>query len=320
MGLAHKLVEAAREAGADAVKFQAFITEELVTSRAKKANYQTETTGGGDQFDMLKALELTSGQQAELKAHCDDAGLAYLCTPYDLPSIDMLDRLGVDAYKVASTDANNIPFLRDLASRGKSVILSTGMATLAEVEASVAEICKCRPEPWLALLQCTSEYPAPLEESNLLAMETLRRAFGKLVGFSDHTEGVGASPLAVVMGAQIIEKHLTLDRKMKGPDHRASLDPVCFTELVRAVRGAEAAMGDGIKIPVASEVPNKVRMRKSLVARRAVKSGSRLAPDDLTFKRPGDGLEPAWYDRVIGKRVARDIACDEQLDLGCIEW
>jgi N,N'-diacetyllegionaminate synthase len=320
MALAHKLIDAARATGADAVKFQAFVTEELVTMHAEKAGYQHVTTGGGSQFAMLKALELDGAQHAALKAHCDAANIGYLCTPYDDPSIEMLDRLGVDAFKVASTDTDNVPFLRNLAAKGRPVLLSTGMADVAELEASVRALRDAPARPWIALLQCTSEYPAPIGDCNLRAMETMRRAFGCPVGFSDHTEGTGAAPLAVALGACIVEKHFTLDRAMKGPDHRASLDPAGFAALVTAVREAEAALGDGIKRPAASEVANKAHMRKSLVARRAIAAGHMIVTDDLACKRPGTGLPPQWFDRMIGRRAARDIAADEQIELGSVAW
>jgi N-acetylneuraminate synthase len=317
--LAHALVDAAHAAGADAVKFQAFVTEELVTARAAKAAYQTVTTGGGTQFAMLKALELDGARHAELKTHCESLGLAYLCTPYDDPSAAMLDRLGVAAYKVASTDTDNIPFLRTLAATGRPVILSTGMATLGELEASVDAL-RCGGCPWLALLHCTAEYPAPAADSNLRAMETLRRAFALPVGFSDHTEGMAVAPLAVALGAVIIEKHFTLDRAMAGPDHRASCDPAGLAALVAAVRQAEAALGDGIKRPAPSEAGNKARMRKSLVARRDIAAGTEITAAHLTCKRPADGLEPQWFDRVLGRRAARDIAADEQIGLDAVVW
>ncbi len=317
--LAHKLIDSAHQAGADAVKFQAFVTEELVTIRAAKAVYQTVTTGLGDQFAMLKALELSGEEQASLLTHCESLGMAYLCTPYDQPSIEMLERIGVCAYKVASTDTDNIPFLRLLAGTGRPVILSTGLASLAEVEPSV-EALGGGYSQWLALLHCTSEYPAPPEDSNLRAMETLHRAFGLPVGFSDHTEGVGVAPLAVALGAVIIEKHFTLDRAMVGPDHLASVDFAGLSALVAEVRKAERALGNGIKRPAPSEVGNRVNMRKSLVARSPIRAGQVIESAHLTCKRPADGLPPLWFDRVVGQRAARDIGADEQISLGAIAW
>ena len=231
-----------------------------------------------------------------------------------------MDRIGVAAYKVASTDVDNLPFLRYLAGKGRPVMLSTGMATLGEIEASVMALSQGPIYPWLALLQCTSEYPAPMRECNLRAIETLRRAFGRPVGFSDHTEGIGASPLAVVMGACLVEKHFTLDQTLPGPDHRASLDPTGFAALVQAVRLAEVALGDGVKRPEASEIANKPHMRKSLVARRAIAAGAVLTGEDLTSKRPGDGLPPLWFDRMVGRRVRHALEQDQQLSLDDIVW
>ena len=320
VALAHQLVDAAVATGADAVKFQSFIAEELVTARAAKAGYQEVTTGEGTQFAMLKALELSAEEQGALKRHCEEVGIAYLCTPYDLPSIDMLDRLGVDAIKVASTDTDNIPFLRYLAATGRPVILSTGMATLAEIEESMQALTESPAHPWVALLQCTSEYPAPAEDANLRCIATLRQAFGVPVGFSDHSVGVGVSPLAVALGAEIVEKHFTLDCTMSGPDHRASLDPAGFTALVAAVRQTEAALGDGIKRPAPSEIRNKVRMRKSLVARRDIRAGETIDAASLTCKRPGDGLTPSWFDKVTGRVAARNIAADEPIGLDGVVW
>jgi N,N'-diacetyllegionaminate synthase len=321
MALARRLIDAAVKAGADAVKFQSFITEDLITPQAPKAGYQVETTGEpGSQYAMLKALELDASQHAELKAYCEHAGILYLCTPYENRSIDMLDRLEVAAYKVASTDTTNVPFLRYLASKGRPVILSTGMSDLGEVERAVETLRGGGLEGKLVLLHCTSEYPAPLRELNLRAMLTMQHAFGCPVGFSDHTPGVGASPWAVALGACVLEKHFTLDRQLPGPDHRASLEPGELAELVQTVRDLEAALGDGIKRPTPAELGNKPRMQKSLVACRAIRRGQVITAEDLACKRPGDGLSPAWFDRVVGKRAAVNISKDEALSLSNVEW
>lgn len=321
MHLAHRLIDAAAEAGAGAVKFQSFITEELVTPEAPKAGYQVETTGEpGSQYKMLKALELSADQQAELKAHCEQTGILYLCTPYEKMSIDMLDRMGVAAFKIASTDTTNIPFLRYVAGKGRPVILSTGMSTLGEVEQAVNTLRAGGLDGKIVILHCTSEYPAPVSDVNLRAILTMQQAFGCPVGFSDHTPGIGASPWAVAVGACVIEKHFTLDRNMVGPDHRASLEPDELVTLVRTVRDVEAALGDGIKRPTPSELPNKPLMQKSLVARRSIRSGETITSDDLTCKRPGFGLAPSWFDRVVGKRAAMDIPKDGVLTLSSVDW
>ena len=321
MELAYKLIDAAAEAGADAVKFQSFVTEDLVTAEAQKARYQVETTGqNGGQFAMLKKLELSGEQQAELKAYCDKANILFLCTPYEEKSADLLERIGVAAYKIASTDTSNIPFLRYLARKDIPVILSTGMSSLGEVEESVNELRLQGLDGKIIILQCTSEYPAPVKDINLRAMKTMELAFGCPVGFSDHTPGIGASPWAVATGACVVEKHFTLDRNMEGPDHRASIEPDELKELVRTIRDIEAALGDGIKRPMASEFANKPRMQKSLVATRTISAGEVIQLTDLTCKRPGNGLSPKWFDKVVGKKAAKQIQKEETLELGSIIW
>ena len=321
MKLAHKLIDAAAEAGADAVKFQSFVAEDLVTPEAQKARYQVETTGqNGGQFAMLKSLELSKDQQKELKSHCDEAGILYLCTPYEERSADLLEKISVAAYKIASTDTSNIPFLRYLARKDIPVILSTGMSSLGEVEESVNELKLYGLDGKIIILQCTSEYPAPVKDINLRAMKTMELAFGCPVGFSDHTPGIGASPWAVAAGACVIEKHFTLDRNMTGPDHPASIEPNELAELVRTIRNVEAALGDGIKRPMPSELPNKTRMQKSLVAIRSIAAGETILETDLTSKRPGNGLPPKWFDRVVGKKAARQIQKEETLELNSIIW
>ncbi|CAA6605003.1 N,N'-diacetyllegionaminic acid synthase [Rhodospirillaceae bacterium LM-1] len=319
MALAHRLVDAAKAAGADAVKFQAFVTEELVTAHAPKADYQKVLTGADNrQFQMLKALELSAEQQGEIKAHCDRIGIAYLCTPYDYPSAKMLDELDVAAFKIASTDTTNTPFLAYLAQFKRPVILSTGLSTLAEVEAAVGSLAEATGK--LALLHCTSEYPAPPEQANLRAMKTLARAFGVPTGFSDHTAGIGLSPAAVAAGACMLEKHFTLDRNLPGPDHQASVEPSELAELLRQVRLTELALGDGIKRQMPCEGGNKQRMQKSLVARRDLRAGHVLTDADLVCKRPATGLAPSYWTQVVGKRAAKNVAADSVLTLSCIDW
>ena len=321
MKLAHKLIDAAAEAGADAVKFQSFVTEDLVTPEAQKAKYQVETTGqNGGQFAMLKKLELSKDQQKELKIHCDEAGILYLCTPYEERSADLLEKISVAAYKIASTDTTNIPFLRYLARKDIPVLLSTGMSSLGEVEEAVNELKLHGLNGKIIILQCTSEYPAPVNEINLRAMKTMELAFGCPIGFSDHTPGIGASPWAVAAGACVVEKHFTLDRNMIGPDHRTSIEPKELAELVRTIRDVEAALGDGIKRPMPSELPNKTRMQKSLVATRLIPVGETILEADLACKRPGSGLPPKWFDRVVGKKAAKQIQKEETLELNSIIW
>lgn len=321
MALAHRLINEAAQAGADAVKFQMFITEDLITDNAPKANYQVETTGeAGSQYKMLKSLELNATQQAELKAHCQEAGILYICTPYDHTSIDVLDQMDIAVYKIASTDVTNTPFLRYIASKGRPVILSTGMSVLAEVELAVNTLKAGGLEDKIIILQCTAEYPAPINEVNLRAIQTMQQAFNCPVGLSDHTPGIGAGPWSVAVGSCMLEKHFTLDRNLPGPDHPASLEPDELAQLVQTVRNVEAALGDGIKRPMLSEIPNKPFMQKSLVARKALPKGHVITEADLICKRPATGLPPHSWDQVIGQSTARDIDTGETLTLSCINW
>jgi N-acetylneuraminate synthase len=321
MGLAFRLIEEARAAGADAVKFQSFITEDLISPNAQKAEYQVATTGeAGSQYRMLKSLELSFAQHRDLKAHCDKVGIVYLCTPYEWRSIDMLADMNVAAYKVASTDATNVPFLRYLAGKKLPIILSTGMCSLGETEQAVAAVREGDPHGQLALLHCTSEYPAPLADLNLRAMDTLRRAFDLPVGFSDHSVGLAPSTWAVALGACILEKHFTLDCRMPGPDHRASIEPRELAELVAGVRAVEVALGDGVKRVAPSEAKNKSVMQKRLVACRDIARGERLTDDTISPKRSEDGLLPCMWDEVIGRIALRDIPSGSALTYANVCW
>lgn len=321
INLAHQLIDIAVKAGVDAVKFQSFITEELITRDAPKADYQVQTTGNKDsQYSMLKSLELGFDQQLELKTHCDQAGILFLSTPYDPTSVDLLDKMEVAGFKIASTDTTNLPFLKYVAEKGKPVILSTGMSTLGEVEQAVEVIRSTGQADNLVLLHCTSEYPAKIEEANLKAIITLQQAFNCPVGFSDHTQGIGASPWAVAIGACVVEKHFTLDHNMIGPDHRASLEPDELTALVREIRLVESALGDGVKRLMPSEISNKTRMQKSLMAKRQLDKGERITAQDITLKRPGDGLPATFFTAIVGRKTSRIIAKDEQIGLAAIDW
>lgn len=321
MDIAHQLIDAAVASGADCVKFQSYVTEELVTQDTPKAAYQVETTGaGGSQYDMLKALELSAEQQRELKAHCDEKGILYLCTPYDYPSADLLDEMDVAAYKIASTDTTNVPFLRYLAQKGRPVILSTGMSTMAEVEQAVDVLKSGGLEGKIVILHCTSEYPVQINEVNLRAMATMQQAFACPVGFSDHTQDLGASPWAVAVGACMIEKHFSLDRDMVGPDHRTSLEPQELKNLVQVIRDVQGALGDGIKRPMPSELPNKPRMQKSLVAARKITAGEKIVADALACKRPGTALPPHYFDQVVGREALKDIDAGAFITLDAVVW
>jgi N-acetylneuraminate synthase len=321
VSLAHALIDKAVEACADAVKFQHFVTEKLVTHDVPRSAYQVEATGKSDgQYEMLKALELSTEQHAELKLHCEKVSILYLCTAYDNTGIEMLDNMGVAAFKIASTDANNIPFLRHAAGKGRPIILSTGMSTLGEVEQAVETLRAEGLDGKIIILHCTSEYPAPANEANLRALLTMQQAFCCPVGFSDHTAGIGTSTWAVALGACLIEKHFTLDRNMPGPDHSASMEPDELADLVRTIRKVELALGDGVKRVMPSELKNKPLMQKSLVAKRNIRAGQTISSDDLTCKRPGHGLSPSWFDRVIGRRAVVDIPRDRILTLSSLDW
>lgn len=314
LDLAHRLVDVAAQAGADFVKFQTFRTEALVTREAPKADYQKRTTGHTEtQFEMLKRLELDENAFRELAVYAKSKGIGFLSTPFDIESARFLTTLGVSAFKVSSGDLTNIPFLRELAGMGLPIILSSGMATLAELEEAV-EACERAGVPIdkLTLLHCTTEYPAPAEEINLRAMLTIAAAFpGATFGYSDHTEGIEIPIAAAAMGAQVVEKHFTLDRTMEGPDHKASLEPAELTAMVRAIRRVGVALGDGRKRPTASELPNRQIARKSLVAARPIAKGETFTAQNLSVRRPGNGISPARWDSVIGQPAARDYAQDE---------
>jgi N,N'-diacetyllegionaminate synthase len=309
--LARRLVDAAAGCGADAVKFQTFTADALLTREAPKAGYQLETTGSGEsQREMLARLELGADRLAELRVRAAKHGLVFFSAPFDEASADALEVLDVPLFKMPSGEITNLPLLRHVAAKGRPIILSTGMANLEEVEQAVAVIRAAGDAP-LAVLHCLSAYPAPVEEVNLRAMDSLASRFGCPVGFSDHTLGIEIAVAAVARGAAIIEKHLTLDTTLPGPDHRASLDPVEFSAMVRAIRAVESALGDGVKLPMPSEIDTRRVARKSLVAARALKAGERVAAGDLASKRPGTGISPAELPRILGLRLIRDVAADE---------
>ncbi len=309
--LAQRLVDAAAECGADAVKFQTFTVDALLTRGAPKASYQVETTGAAEsQREMLARLELGSFDLALLRDRAAKHALVFFSAPFDEKSADALEALGVPLFKIPSGEITNLPLLRHIAAKGRPVILSTGMASLEEVEQAVAAI-RAAGDPPLAVLHCLSAYPAPPGEINLRAMDTLAGRLGCPVGFSDHTLGIEIAVAATARGAAIIEKHLTLDTSLAGPDHRASLDPPAFAAMVRAIRSVESALGDGVKRPMPSEADTRRVARKSLVAARALEAGRRLAAADVAVKRPGTGIPPAELARALGRRLTRDVAADE---------
>lgn len=306
--LAKRLVDAAADAGADAVKFQTFHSERLVSPLAPKAEYQRRTTDNAEsQLDMVRKLELSHDAHRELFTHCAVRGILFLSTPFDDDSADFLDALGVAAFKVGSGELTNWPFLQYVASKGKPVILSTGMSALAEVEDGVRAMRQIG-ELDLALLHCVSCYPADPGDVNLRAMKTLADTFHVPIGFSDHTDGLEVALAAVALGASILEKHVTLDSNLPGPDHQASLEPNQLAEMVRGIRIVERAMGDGVKRPAPSERPIADVARRSIVARVDILSGTVLTRELVDFRRPGTGLPPNRVAEILGRQAICDIA------------
>jgi N,N'-diacetyllegionaminate synthase len=307
IGMARQLVDQAVGAGVDAVKFQTFRAQRLVSRSAQKAQYQKRNTGGADtQFEMLERLELNADDHRTLIAYCREVGITFLSSPFDEQSADLLDELGVTAFKIPSGELTNHALLRHIALKGRPLILSTGMSTLAEVIEAVNVIMESDNRE-LSLLHCVTEYPAPVDEVNLRAMLTMKDALGLPVGYSDHTQGFEIAVAAVALGARIVEKHFTLSRDMDGPDHQASLEPTELKALVAAIRNVEQALGDGVKIPAPCEIKNMVIARKSVVAERDIAAGERLSPENVAVKRPGDGIQPRDLERVMGRTVAVDI-------------
>lgn len=307
LGNAHELIDIACQAGADAVKFQTFNARHLTTPDAPKANYQLKGTSVTESaYDMLSRLELSLDAHRELMAHCREKGILFLSTPFDVESADLLDDLGVEAFKIPSGEVTNLPFLHHIASKGKPMFVSTGMSYLGEVEDVVrtfetVENCN------FILLHCVSNYPADPSDVNLKAMETLSMAFDIAAGYSDHTLGLEVALAAVARGACVIEKHFTLDRNLPGPDHGASLEPGELGLLIKGIRNVEAALGNGRKVPVLSEENTKAVARKSLVAAKDIPAGTSLTDELIAIKRPGTGLSPALKSFLIGRKVSVDI-------------
>ncbi|MBC9784432.1 N-acetylneuraminate synthase [Heliobacterium chlorum] len=339
MDLAMKLIDAAVQAGADAIKFQTFKTKNLVCVDAPKARYQNESAENREsQFAMLKRLELTEAAHFQLMQYCAEKGIDFLSTPFDLPSLSFLvDRLHLSCLKISSGDITNGPLLLAAAKRGHKIILSTGISTLSEIERALSvlafgyigdkqetsienfERAYCSSEGQaslmekVVLLHCTTEYPAPFADVNLRAMDTLRNAFGLAVGYSDHTCGIAIPIAAAARGAQVIEKHFTMDRTLPGPDHKASLEPQELMQMIQAVRQVEDGLGTALKRPVPSEIENRHIARKSLVASRPIQKGESFSCDNISSKRPGNGLSPMFYWNVIGKKAKRGYETDESL-------
>jgi len=316
VGIAKQLISVAVDAGADAVKFQTFKAENLVTKNASKADYQKRNTDSHEsQFDMLKRLELSEGFHKELVAYCKQQEIEFLSTPFDNESVEVLDELGVRCFKIPSGEITNKPLIRNVSEKGKPIILSTGMSYLGEVERAVRWIeetwNKLNGKPKLTLLHCVSNYPSNVEDCNLMAMKTMETAFGYPVGFSDHTLGIEVSTAAVALGATVIEKHFTIDRNMVGPDHKASLEPDELKAMIVSIRNVEKAIGDGCKVPMMCEENVRNIARKSLVAKRNIKRGDVFAIDNIAIKRPGSGISPIEIENVIGRKADRDFFVDE---------
>ncbi|ELP6346707.1 N-acetylneuraminate synthase [Campylobacter upsaliensis] len=314
INLAKKLIEQAAKAGADVVKFQTFKANSCVSVSAKKAKYQLETTAKEEsQLEMIQKLELSYESHFELMKHCKKHGIAFLSTPFDLESVEFLRGLDLPYFKIPSGEITNLPYLKAVAKCKKRVLLSTGMANLGEIEATLTILRKNGTKN-ITLLHCNTEYPTPFEDVNLNALKTLKEAFKLEVGYSDHTEGIVASLGAVALGAVVIEKHFTLDKTMEGPDHRASLEFEELKALCKGIRELEKALGSGIKKASKSEAKNKIIARKSLVAKREIQKGEKFSEQNLTTKRPGSGISAMRYEEYLGKRALKTYKKDELIN------
>ncbi len=312
--LACKLVDAAKAAGVDCIKFQTFKSKNLVSHTAQKAEYQKDTTGDGSQVDMLKKLELSYEEFIALKQYCDKIGITFLSTPFDFDSIEFLNSIDMPFWKVPSGEVTNLPYLLALAKTGKPVVMSTGMCEMAEIEAAIRVFHENGTND-IKLLHCNTEYPTPFEDVNLLAMQTMRDTFGLEVGYSDHTKGIEVPVAAVALGATFIEKHFTLDRNMEGPDHKASLEPDELAAMVSSIRHIEKALGNGDKTPSPSEKKNITVARKSIVAKRSIRAGEELTEENITVKRPGTGISPMKWFEILGTKAIRDFSEDELIEI-----
>lgn len=315
--IAFKLVDAAVEAGADVIKFQTFTAVNLVSKSAPKAKYQINTTDANEsQFEMLQKLELDDNHHIQLQNYCRKQGIDFLSTPFDVLSIERLHQLGLQSIKIPSGEITNYPYLRVIAKYNKQIIMSTGMANLGEIEAALDVLeSNGTDKENIVLLHCNTEYPTPYEDVNLKAILTMRQAWGLPVGYSDHTSGIEVPIAAVAMGATIIEKHFTLDRTLPGPDHKASLEPHELKAMVSSIRNIEKAMGDGIKTPSPSEKKNMPIARKSIVAAKVIAKDELFTEENLTTKRPGDGLSPMNWNNILGRRAMRAFEEDEKIEI-----
>jgi N,N'-diacetyllegionaminate synthase len=313
LDLARQLVVTAAKAGADAVKFQTFRAEKLVSRSAPKASYQIDKTRSDEsQYQMLQRLELSPDMHVAVIESCRQAGILFLSTPFDEDSADLLERLGVPAFKIGSGDLTNLSLLRHVARKKKPMIVSTGMACLSEVEAALQAIVS-EGNDEVVLLHCVSSYPAAPEDLNLRAMATMAAAFGVPVGYSDHSVGIEIALAAAALGATVIEKHITMDRNLPGPDHTASLEPAELTAMVRGIRSVEAALGDGHKRPRASEKSTAEVARRSIIAATDLRQGTLLTAEQIAIQRPGTGLQPSMLPHLLGRRLRVDVAAGSLL-------
>lgn len=317
LDLAYKLVDVAVEAGADAVKFQTFKAKKVISRYAEKAEYQKATTDATEsQLEMVKKLELNREAHEKLMAYCREKGIEFLSTPFDLESIDLLIELGIKTLKIPSGEITNLPYLRKVGALGKKVIMSTGMATLEEVRMALEVLLNGGAQKEnITILHCNTEYPTPFEDVNLRAMLTMKDKLGVRVGYSDHTLGIEVSVAAVALGAEVIEKHFTLDKTSEGPDHKASLEPDELKAMIRSIRNIERAMGSGVKHPSLSELKNIMIARKSIIAAKDIRKGEIFSEKNITVKRPGDGISPMEWDGVIGQVAMRNFKEDELIKL-----
>lgn len=315
MQVARKLIDLASEAGADAVKFQTFSAEHLILENVDKAPYQKKTTSVAEsQMDMLRKLEVTKEQNLELRRYCEEKDIIFLTTPFDENSLTQIDELDLPAYKVASTDTTNLPFLKKIAKKGKPIFLSTGMTYLSEIEMALETIYEFNKD--VVLLQCTANYPIEDEEANLAVIDTFKEHFDVLVGYSDHSVGVGAAPFAIPMGAKVVEKHFTLDKSLEGPDHEASLSPEELKNFVHLVRKVDAFMGTKLKMPNLSETRTRASLQKCLVASHDITKGEIFTEDSIVGKRTGGiGISPIYYEEIIGKTAVKSFKKNEIIEV-----
>lgn len=309
--LARKMVDAAHTAGADYIKFQTFVPEKLVSRYASKADYQKNNTNSQEsQLEMLRALAFTQEDFIQLQRYCGQVGIGFLSTPFDLESIQFLNQLQMDFWKLPSGEITNLPYLEAIAHTHKKVVMSTGMCELAEIRDAI-QILESNGAGEITLLHCNTEYPTPFCDVNLRAMKQMEEVFRKPVGYSDHTIGIEVPIAAAALGAEVIEKHFTLDKQMKGPDHKASLEPDELKQMVQAIRNIEISLGDGQKRRTHSEEKNCQAARKSIVAKREIREGELFSEENLSIKRPGSGISPMHWHEMIGQKAQRDYKEDE---------